>query len=73
MEIHSNYITNNDCEVGFVYSYDYGTREQPPYSELEIKYIKYLDIDVLDLLEDVAHEWLEDLSETLEEYVKDKV
>ena len=73
MEMHLNYETNNGCEVEFVYSYDYGTWEQPPYSELEIKSIKYLGIDLLDLLEDVAHEWLEDLSETLEEYSKDKV
>ena len=42
-------------------------------SKKEIKSIKYQGIDVLDLLEDVAHEWLEDLSETLEEYSKDKV
>ena len=73
MEIHLNYITNNDCEVEFVYSYDPGTWEQPPYSDLEIKSIKWMNIDVLSLLEDVAHEWLEDLSETLEEYAKDKV
>lgn len=29
MEMHLNYETNNGCEVEFVYSYDYGTWEQP--------------------------------------------
>ena len=63
----------DDLEIQYEYNYDRGDWEQPPHAEVEILSIKYLGIEVQDLLINVANEWYENVIESIEEYAKEKL
>lgn len=65
MEKHYEYTTDEGLEVAYSVWEDSGDRLQPPSVDIEIKKIIYEGVDVYDLLDDIAHDYIYKLREDL--------
>ena len=64
------HITSENLEVSYTYYSDKGDYYQPPHTEVEIDSIFYKDTDVTSLILEVAQDYVEDLTERLEQMNK---